>query len=74
MTTTRTYDGKPIRWADKSGAMHAAEGDWLTREDFCLWTVCGSHDVPANTGFTAGDGDVVTCPHCRDKLASENVQ
>lgn len=70
MTATRTVDGKPVYWTDKRGVTHAAEGSWLTREDFCLWTVCGSADVPANTGYHPGNGDKVTCPNCISKITT----
>lgn len=68
MTTTRTVDDKPVLWTDKNGVTHAAEGDWLTRDDFCLWTVCGSADVPANKGYHPGAGDKVDCHDCLAKL------
>jgi len=57
---------KPIHWADKSGVVHACTGDYLTPHDFCLWTKCGKHDVPANTGYRPQDGDQVTCPQCKE--------
>lgn len=68
---TRTVDGKPALWTDTKGVTHAAEGDWLTPRDFCLWTVCGSADVPANRGYHPGPGDAVTCPTCIKALAEE---
>lgn len=68
--TTRKVNDKPVLWTDKGGVTHAAEGDWLTPRDFCLWTVCGSADVPANKGYHPGDGDKVTCTSCATKLAS----
>lgn len=67
-TATRTVNGKPVVWRDKAGVTHAAEGSWLTREDFCLWTVCGSADVPANKGYHPSTDDKVDCPHCLAKL------
>lgn len=63
-TPLRKIDGKPVHWTDESGITHAAEGDWLTPRDLCLWTVCGSADVPANAGYHPGEGDRVTCPVC----------
>lgn len=68
MTATRTVNDKPVLWTDKRGVVHAAEGSWLTPGDFCLWTVCGSADVPANKGYHPGTGDKVTCPDCLTKL------
>jgi hypothetical protein len=65
--STREINGRPIHWKDKAGVVHAAEGNWLTPRDFCLWTVCGSADVPANTGYHPGDGDKVTCEACLSK-------
>ena len=64
MITTHR-DGRPIHWTDKAGLTHLAEGDWLTPHDFCLWTRCGSADVPAGKGYLPGDNDpVVRCPTC----------
>ena len=60
----RKVNGKPVYWIDDNGMTHAAEGDFLTPQDFCLWTVCGSADVPANKGFHPGTGDEITCPKC----------
>lgn len=62
---TLTIDQKPIRWQDKWGVMHAAEGSRMVpfdRGTFILWTRCGQFDVPANAGFTSHDE--VTCPEC----------
>ncbi len=64
MKVIRKVDGKPVLWTDPAGVTHAAEGNWLTPSDFCLWTVCGSADVPANKGYHPGDGDKVTCQKC----------
>lgn len=58
---------KPIHWIDKSGITHACTGDYLTPEDFCLWTKCEKHDVPADAGYRPGDGDKVTCKNCLRK-------
>lgn len=55
---------RPVLWRDKRGVMHAATGDYLTPHDFCLWTKCGKHDVPANAGFRPAPDDVVDCPDC----------
>lgn len=59
---------RPIQWTDKNGVTHACTGDYLTPNDFCLWTVCGSADVPANKGYRPGNDDHVTCPNCAAKL------
>jgi hypothetical protein len=71
MEVTRTVNDKPVYWTDKTGVTHAAEGDWLTPEDFCLWTVCGQKDVPANKGYHPQRGDEVTCPACIKTLAED---
>ena len=53
---------------------HLCEGANLTPiicENFCLWTRCGRHDVPADR---AHEGDIgeVTCDACRDIWNEEN--
>lgn len=65
MTTTTSENGTPLRWQDKNGVMHAAEGEQLAPPDhrtFVLWTVCGKHDIPAGRGFASYE--TVTCPCC----------
>lgn len=64
----RKVGGKPVWWTDKNGVTHAAEGDWLTPDDFCLWTVCGSADVPANKGYHPRPDDKMTCAKCAKLL------
>lgn len=64
---TRTVNGKPVMWTDHAGVTHWAEGNWLTPADFCLWTVCGLADVPANHGYHPGPHDKVTCGACLSK-------
>jgi hypothetical protein len=64
----REVNGRPVYWTDAKGVTHAAEGSWLTRDHFCLWTVCGCADVPANKGYNPGTGDKLTCERCIDQL------
>jgi hypothetical protein len=69
-TTTTTENGTPLRWQDKTGVMHAAEGAELAPPDhrtFVLWTACGKHDVPAGKGFASYER--VTCAQCAAKLS-----
>lgn len=65
----REINGMPMRWGSPDYLVHAVEGSNLTPEDFCLWTICGLHDVPANTGVRSRAK--VTCPQCAEKLAEE---
>lgn len=54
-------NGKPIIWKG-----HLCEGANLVgglNEEFCLWTRCGSKDVPANAAHEGSASDV-TCPKC----------
>ena len=54
-------DGMPIVWNG-----HLCEGANLTAPggmDFCLWSKCGRHDVPANTA-EIGHMEFVTCVEC----------
>ena len=63
---TRTEDGKRIRWRDKAGVLHAVEGAQLItidRDTVCLWTRCGSADIPANSAW-AENGEPIDCPQC----------
>jgi hypothetical protein len=56
-----TSHGKPIIWAG-----HRCEGANLTppsTDNFCLWTFCGRHDVPANEA-SEGEFQDVTCGDC----------
>lgn len=69
----RTYNGKPMRWQDPAGDMHAVDGDEMVRGDrgtFILWTVCGMSDVPANSAWTGNDE--VDCAGCLAKLRGED--
>lgn len=64
MIVTRE-NGIPIRWQDRFGVMHSAEGDRMVpfdRGTFILWTCCGQYDVPANAAFASHDK--ITCPEC----------
>lgn len=64
----QTSNGKPIIWNG-----HLCEGANLTppRDDnFCLWTRCGKHDVPAGAGYE-GSFSEVECPDCKE--AKERV-
>lgn len=58
---------RPIHWTDRWGVVHAATGDYLTVTDFCLWTVCEAHDVPAGAGYYGGGP--ATCAACKEKLS-----
>jgi len=66
----REINGMPMRWGSPDGAVHVAEGANLAGgANFCLWTICGLHDVPSNAGVRSRA--VVTCPHCIEKLTEE---
>lgn len=55
------HDNQPITWQG-----HLCEGADLTApigHNFCLWTKCGKHDVPANSAEVGYVG-LVTCPDC----------
>lgn len=64
-----TSNGKPIVWRG-----HACEGGAnLTPgsgENFCLWTRCGSADVPAGAAHE-GTLEEVDCPKCKSMSASQ---
>ena len=69
--TCTTQHGHEIVWNG-----HLCEGANLTspRDDnFCLWTRCGKHDVPADKG-REGDIREVTCDDCRQIWNDENGQ
>lgn len=56
-----TSNGRPMIWNG-----HLCEGANLTsiRDDnFCLWTRCGRHDVPAGKAHE-GSHSEVECPEC----------
>lgn len=56
--------GRPIIWKG-----HLCEGTNLTdirNDNFCLWTRCGKHDVPANQAH-AGSESEVKCSECGRK-------
>ncbi len=56
-----TSNGHPLIWNG-----HLCEGANLTTihdVNFCLWTRCGSADVPANSAHE-GSVDEVTCTAC----------
>ena len=68
--TCTTSNGRLIVWNG-----HLCEGANLTsaRDDnFCLWTRCGSNDVPANKA-REGRLDEVSCEACREKLNSSAI-
>lgn len=66
----REINGMPMRWGDADYIIHAVEGNNLAGGgNFCLWTICGLHDVPANTGVRSRAK--ITCPHCLEKLQEE---
>lgn len=61
--TCTTSNGHPIIWKG-----HLCEGANLTdqrNDNFCLWTRCGKHDVPANAAHE-GTTDEVDCDNCLD--------
>ena len=66
-----TSHGKEIIWNG-----HLCEGANLTPkpdENFCLWTRCGKHDVPAGKGYE-GDVSEVTCTRClEEREAAERI-
>lgn len=55
-----TSNGKPMIWRG-----HLCEGANLVQSgrEFCLWTKCGKHDVPANSAHE-GRYREVTCVEC----------
>jgi hypothetical protein len=55
-----TSHGNPMIWRG-----HYCEGANLTTtgDNFCLWTMCGKHDVPANAAHE-GRHREVTCMEC----------
>jgi len=64
---------REIYWDAPDGLIHVCEGDYLTpgKTNFCLWTKCGKHDVPANEGYYTRNGKpVVTCAACIQEAAS----
>lgn len=68
--TCTTHRGHEIVWDG-----HLCEGANLAPplDNFCLWTRCGSADVP---GGKAHEGDIrdVTCPECLKVWNAENGQ
>lgn len=55
-------NGKPMIWKG-----HLCEGANLvggSNVEFCLWTRCGSKDVPANSAHE-GSLSEVTCDRCK---------
>jgi len=71
--TFREISGKPIRWHDRHGLVHACEGARLHRGmPPLVWTLC-KRDVPANEAFHPGDADdAVTCAACLAALHAEH--
>ena len=66
-----TSHGNPIVWND-----HLCRGANLTPphdDNFCLWTLCGQHDVPANCG-EEGSVDDITCVACNEIFDDENQE
>ena len=59
-----TSNGNIIVWKG-----HACEGSNLAPPDdnFCLWTRCGRHDVPADAAHEGHAGEV-TCVDCRELI------
>jgi hypothetical protein len=66
-----TSNGREIIWRG-----HLCEGANLTQirdDNFCLWTRCGKHDVPADKAHE-GELSEVDCPNCRRVWDGENGQ
>lgn len=66
--TCTTSHGKPIIWDG-----HACEGANLTPprdENFCLWTRCGSADVPAGAAHE-GSVSEIDCAACKSIVSNE---
>lgn len=53
-----------MRWRDRAGILHAAEGAHVHRGVTLLWTRCEAHDVPANIAYASAEEP--TCPRCRE--------
>ena len=62
---TRDLDGRPLRWRDKAGVLHAVEQ--APRTDLSTvpawWTRCGSWHIPNSVAW--GGSEDLTCPSCR---------
>ena len=66
-----TKNGHEIVWRG-----HLCEGANLTPtgpENFCLWTRCGKHDVPASDAYE-GDIRECACPECLAIWNQDNGQ
>lgn len=78
-TTTDRHSGKTCTTAHGHEIIwngHLCEGANLVApigQEFCLWTRCGQHDVPAGA---AHEGEIkeVTCDDCRKIWNDENGQ
>ena len=69
--TCTASHGNEILWNG-----HLCEGANLTpsrSDNFCLWTRCGKHDVPAGRGYE-GSVKTVTCAECLKIWNEENSQ
>ncbi len=67
----RTSNGKLIIWNG-----HLCEGANLTSpigRDFCLWTICGKFDVPANKAHE-GNFSEIECTTCKEKQMTDIIQ
>lgn len=65
-----TSGGQPIVYRG-----HAAEGANLVApigDEFCMWTRCGSSDVPANRAYR-GTAQEVSCRDCISILAADKT-
>lgn len=65
MTVISEIDGKPIRWTDEQGLVHAVTGSDVHPGVRLLWTLC-DRDVPANAAHTGHDA--VSCEACHARL------
>lgn len=69
--TCTTQHGHEIIWNG-----HLCEGANLTpslSDNFCLWTRCGKHDVPADKGHEGSLAEV-SCGECLKMWNDENGQ
>ena len=62
---TRDIDGRPLRWRDTEGVLHAVEqapGDKLSSIP-SWWTRCGAWHIPNSVAW--GACEEPTCSSCR---------
>lgn len=68
--TKRSRNGAllPLRWQDRQGVMHSAEGAEVHPGITLIWTRCGCRDVPDNSAWPGTEQ--VTCAGCNIKDAA----